>query len=141
MSTNEYGISFHSQSSSTIQVFNHFPHHHDKEAYTEETAPSLSEFHQLTAFCDADWGGQFGSAVEEGTPLKMFKFRSLSGFLIFRYGGPTAWNSIHQNQTALSSCEAKIMATNKCAIELQALKHRANDLGITETYYRTKLYN
>ena len=42
MSTNEYSISFHSQSSSTIQAFNHFPHHHDKEAYTEATAPPPS---------------------------------------------------------------------------------------------------
>ena len=46
-STREYGISFHSKSSSTIQTFNHFPYHHDKEAYIESTAPSLSEFHQL----------------------------------------------------------------------------------------------
>ena len=29
-STNEYGISFHSNPSSTIQAFNRFPHHHDK---------------------------------------------------------------------------------------------------------------
>ena len=29
-STNEYGISFHSDSSATIQSFNHFPHHHDR---------------------------------------------------------------------------------------------------------------
>ena len=33
-STNKYGISFHSKSSSTIQAFNHFRHHHDKESYT-----------------------------------------------------------------------------------------------------------
>ena len=38
-STNEYGISFHSESSATIQEFNHFPHQHDREAYTEATAP------------------------------------------------------------------------------------------------------
>ena len=31
---NEYGISFHSQPSSTIQAFNHFPHHRYNEAYT-----------------------------------------------------------------------------------------------------------
>ena len=30
MSTNEYGISFNSNSSSTIQAFNHSPHHHNK---------------------------------------------------------------------------------------------------------------
>ena len=55
------------------------------------TAPSLSECHQLTAFCDANWGDQFGIAVEEGTPLELFKFSSLSGFLICRSGRPIAW--------------------------------------------------
>ena len=33
-STNENGISFHSESSATIQSFNHFPHHHERESYT-----------------------------------------------------------------------------------------------------------
>ena len=41
-STNEFGISFHSKSSSTIQAFNHFPHNHDKEYYTEATAQTPS---------------------------------------------------------------------------------------------------
>ena len=49
--TNEYSISFHSKSSATIQAFNHFPHHHDRGAYTEATAPSPSGCHQLTAYC------------------------------------------------------------------------------------------
>ena len=111
-STNEYSISFHSKSSATIQSFNHFTHHHDREAYTETTAPYPSECHQLTAYCDANWGGQFGSAVKDGTPLELFRFHSLSGFLICHSGGPIACKSIHQNQTALSSCEAEIMATN-----------------------------
>ena len=69
MSTNEYRISFHSQSLSTIQLLNHFPHHHDKEAYTEATAPSSLECQQLTEFCDVNWGDQFGSEVEDGTSL------------------------------------------------------------------------
>ena len=43
-------------------------------------------------------------------------------------------------KTALSSCEAKIMATNECATELQSLKHRANNIGIPEAYSRTKKY-
>ena len=77
-STNEYGISFHSESSYKIQAFNHFTHHHDREAYTEATALSPSEYHQLTAYCNANWGGHFGSAVEDGTPLELFKLRSLS---------------------------------------------------------------
>ena len=76
--TNEYEISFHSKSSSTIQAFKYFPHHQDKEAYTEMTAPSHSEYHQLTAFCNTCWSGQFGSAAKQGNPIEMFKFRSLS---------------------------------------------------------------
>ena len=115
--TNEYDISFHSKSSAKIQAFNNFPHHHDREAYTEATTPSTSECHQLTAYCDANWGGKFGSAVEDCNPLELFKFRSLSGFLIYFSCGPIAWKSIRKNQTALSSRESEIMATNKCATE------------------------
>ena len=54
-STNEYGIYFHSNPSSMIQVFNHYPRHHNKEAYTEATATSPSECHQLTAIYNANW--------------------------------------------------------------------------------------
>ena len=140
-STNEYGISFHSKPPSTIQAFNHFPHHHDKEAYTEATTPSPPEFHQTTDFYDACWVGQLRSAFEEGNPLEQFKFISLSGFIICRSGDPIAWKSIRQNQTALSSCEAEIMATKKCNEELQPTKHRSNGIGITEAYARTKIYN
>ena len=76
-SINEYGVSFHSESSATIQAFNHFPRHHDREAYTEATAPSPSVCHQLTAYCNSNWGGQFGSSVEDETSLELLKFRSL----------------------------------------------------------------
>ena len=91
--TNECGIHFHSHSSSKIQAFNNFPHHHYREAYTEATYPLPSECHQRTAFCDANWGGKFGSAVEYGTTIELFKFRSLSGFIICRSGGPIAYKS------------------------------------------------
>ena len=114
----------------TIQAFNHFPHHHGRGAYTGATAPYPSECHQLTAYCNANWGGQFGSAVKDSTPLKLFKFRSLSGFLVCRSGGPIAWKYIRQNQTALSSCKAQIMATKECATELQSIKHRDHNIGI-----------
>ena len=33
------------------------------------------------------------------------------------------------------------MATNKCATELQSIKHRANYIGIPEAYSRTNIYN
>ena len=140
-STNEYGISFHSDSLATIQAFNHFPRHQNREAYTEATAPSPSECHQLTAYCDANWGGKFVSAFEDGTQLELFKFRSLSGFLICLCSGPISWKSILQNKTALISCEAEIVATNKCTTELQSIKHRPHDIGIPEVYSCTIIYN
>ena len=41
----------------------------------------------------------------------------------------------------ISFCEAEIMATNECNIELYLLKHCANNIGIPEAYSRTKIYN
>jgi hypothetical protein len=117
-STADYGISFHSNASNTIQAFNHFPAHHDKEAYTDATSPSPGDVQRLTSFSDACWGGQFGNAVPDGTPLELFKFRSISGFVICRSGGPISWKSIRQNRTSLSSCEAEIIATSECMTEL-----------------------
>ena len=102
-SNNEYEISFHSRSSSTIQAFNQFPNHHYNESYTDPAPPFPSECHQPTTFCDACWGGQFGSLVDNGTPMKLFNFSSLSGFLIFRSGSPIDWKSIRHNQTTLIS--------------------------------------
>eukprot|EP00956_Cyclotella_meneghiniana_P012602 scaffold17913_cov36-Cyclotella_meneghiniana.AAC.1 len=61
-STSEYGISNHSDASNTIQAFNHFPSHHDKEAYEDAVPPSPGDVKRLTSFSDACWGGQFGNA-------------------------------------------------------------------------------
>ena len=140
-STAKYGISFHSDASNTIQAFNHFLAHHDKEAYTDATPPSPGDCSQLTAFSDACWGGQIGNSVPDGTKLELFKLRSMSGFLICRTGGPLAWKSIRQKQTALSSCEVEIIATNECTTELQSLRHRAQDLNMQDAFERTTVYN
>ena len=131
-STANYGISYHSNCSATLRAFNHFPNHHDKEAYSDATPLSPAECHELTAFSDACWGGQFGNAVLDGTPMEILKFCSLSGFVICRCGGPIVWRAICQNQTALSSCEAEIYATNSYAVELMGVKHRASDLGMLD---------
>jgi hypothetical protein len=45
-STADYGISFHSDASNTIQVFNHCPPHHDKEAFFDASPPF--PLHMLT---------------------------------------------------------------------------------------------
>jgi hypothetical protein len=76
--------------------------------------PTPADCHQLTAFSDACWGGQFGNAVPDGTPLELFKYCSLSGYLICCAGGPIAWKAIRQNQTASSLCVAEINATHQC---------------------------
>ena len=126
-STSEYGISFHSNANTTIQAFNHFPHHHDKEAYSDATRPhSSASCINLTAFSNTCWGGQFSNAVPDGTPLKLFKYRSLSSYLICCAGGSIAWKAIRQDQTASSSCVADINATHKCI-------NYALDLGFHDT--------
>eukprot|EP00956_Cyclotella_meneghiniana_P020999 scaffold37679_cov76-Cyclotella_meneghiniana.AAC.13 len=140
-STSEYGISFHSSANTTIQAFNHFPHHHDKEAYSDATPPSPAECHQLTAFSDACWGGQFGNAVPDGTPLELFKFRSLSGYIICCAGGPITWKAIRKDKTANSSCVAEINATHECVMDLLSVKHRAMDLGFPDAFDRITVYN
>ena len=140
-STSEYGISFHSNAHQTLQAFNHFPHHHDKEAYSDASPPSPAECHQLTAFSDACWGGQFGNAVPDGTPLELYKFRSLSGYIICCAGGPIAWKAIRQHKTANSSCVAEINATHECVNDLLSVKHRAQDLGFPDASNRIPVYN
>lgn len=140
-STADYGISYHSNASNTIQAFNHFPAHHDKEAYTDATPPSPGDVQRLTCFSDACWGGQFGNAVPDGTPLELFKFRSISGYVISRSGGPISWKSIRQNRTSLSSCEAEIVATNECITELDHIRHRAVDLDMSDANSKITVYN
>ncbi|KAL7544836.1 hypothetical protein ACHAWF_010360 [Thalassiosira exigua] len=139
--TAEYGISFHSNVPTTVHAFNHFPSHHDKEAYTDATPPSPSECQRLTAFSNACWGGQFGNTIPDGTPVELFQFRSLSGYLICRCGGPIAWRSIRQHQTALSSCEVEILATNECIVDLLLIHHRMADLGMPDAATTTSVYN
>ena len=140
-STRQYGISYHSNSTSTLQAYNHFPYHHDKEAYKDATPPSPSESMQLTAFSDACWGGQINNTVPDGTPIELFKLRSLSGFIICRSGGPIAWKSIRQNQTALSSCEAEVIATNECVTDLLSVRHRCQDMCLQDVTAPTVVYN
>ena len=56
-------------------------------------------------------------------------------------GGPLAWKSIRQDNTALSSCEAEILATNECVKDLESVKLRASDLGLTPNTSCTTVYN
>lgn len=140
-STADYGISFHSDASNTIQAFNHFPHYHNKEAYSDAASPAPGDCHRLTAFSDACWGGQIRNSVQDGTPLEPFKLGSMSGFLICRTGEPLAWKAIRQDQTALSSSAAEIIATNACTTELDSIINRAQDLDMADAYKCITIYN
>ena len=86
-----YGISFTSSITSPIHSYVHFPPSLDVEAYTEAIPPSREKGVPLTSYSDACWGSQIGSAVRDGTLLPLFKFRSMSGGVVFRQGGPLSW--------------------------------------------------
>ena len=111
-STHDYGISFTSDSVAPMHSYIHFPPPTDVEAYTDALPPTLANTHTLSSYSDACWGSQIGNAVADGTLLPLFKFRSMSGGIIFRNGGPVGWLGERQDQTSLSSAEAEIRATN-----------------------------
>ena len=79
--------------------------------------------------------------VEDGTPLALYKYQSLSGFLVCRCGGPIAWKYIRLETTALSSCEAEIIATNECTMSLEGTKHQAADMGLPDASKTMDIYN
>ena len=145
-STHDYGISFTSADKAPIHTYLHFPAASDAEAYEDAVAPKSSNSHKLTTYSDACWGSQIGNAVKEGVYLPLFKFRSMSGAIIFRSGGPIAWKSVRQEKTSLSSCEAEIRATNEASKLTVAIRNVASgmaDLGypITDASSPTDLFN
>eukprot|EP00804_Cyclotella_cryptica_P030371 CCRYP_011900-RA/>CCRYP_011900-RA protein AED:0.20 eAED:-0.11 QI:0/0/0/1/1/1/3/0/1923 len=68
-------------------------------------------------------------------------YQSMVGCINCRAGGPIAWKSIRQQQTARSSCEAEILATDACVAELLHIRHCAQDLGISDASQRIVVYN
>ena len=107
----DYGISFTSDSVALMQSYVHFPPSTDVEAYSDAIPPTPATLSTLSSY-SACWGSQIGSAVADGTLLPLFKFRSMSGGIVFRYGGPLGWLWERQDLTSLSSCEVEIHATN-----------------------------
>ena len=87
--TCNYGISFHSNAPQYTASIHALPHHHDKEAYHDATPPAPGDCVHLTGFRNTCWGVQFSNGIPDGIPLLLFKYRSISGFVIFRPGGGT----------------------------------------------------
>jgi hypothetical protein len=145
-STYDYGITFTSSITSPIHTYVHFPTPTDVEAYTDATPPSQTNCAPLTTYSDACWGSQIGSAVRDGTLLPLFKFRSMSGGVVFWQGRPLSWTTIHQDQTALSSGEAEIRATNETSKSVLGMRHlvesvRSSGYDISDTVAPSPLYN
>ena len=62
----------------------------------------------------------------------MFKYRSMSGFLIMRCGGPIAWEAVCQPRTSRSTCKAEIRATDEAVKEILSLRHRCIDMNLPD---------
>jgi hypothetical protein len=111
-STIDYGFTFTFKLKAPLHTCMLFPHPSDTEAYHDALPPKLGSHHCLTMYSDACWGSQIGNAIQEGIQLPLFKFRSMSSAILFCSGGPLTWKADQQECTSLSSCEAKIRATN-----------------------------
>ena len=71
----------------------------------------------------------------------MFKYRSMSGYLIMRCGGPIAWKAVRQERTSRSTCEAEIRATDETVKEILSIRHRCDDMSLPDAIGPTRLYN
>ena len=123
-----------------------FPHSSDTEAYDDALPPCTDQHHRLTTYSDACCGSQIGNAIREGIQLPLFKFRSMSGTIIFGSGGPITWKMDRQDRTSLSSCEAEIRATNmgsRLTVNVRNMILHLASLGypITDAEQATPLYN
>jgi len=130
-STFDYGISFTSENIASIHSYIHYPASLDAEAYRDAIPPKPHDSSTLTSYSDACWGSQIGNAVAEGTLLPLFKFRSMSGGIVFKNGSPLGWLSERQDRTSLSSCEAEIWATS--ATSKKVVDFRNLSLSFTES--------
>ena len=140
-STASYGIAYHSSSSSSTEAFVHYPFPHDAEAYNDSVPPANDQMHLLTGYCDANYGSQIGNSVSDGTEIELFKYRSMSGFIIMRCGGPIAWKAVRQDRCSRSTCEAEIRSIDETTKEVLSLRHRCDDMRLPDSSIPTPVFN
>ena len=133
------GIAYHSSASAATPAYLHYPPSHDREAYSDACPPPAGA--QIQGFCDANWGSHIGGAVPDGKEIELFKYWSMSGFLIIRCGGPIAWKAVGQDRTSRSTCEAEIRATDKAVKEILSLRNHCEDINLLDASSPTRLYN
>ncbi len=137
---------FTSAKQGPLHTYMLFPASSDTEAYTDAIPPSKDQHHRLTTYSDACWGSQLGNAVRKGIQLPLLKFCSMSGAIVMKSGGPLMWKADCQERTALSSCKAKIPATNmgtRLTVNMRNMISSLSDLGYPsdDTTLPTLLYN
>ncbi len=71
-----------------MHSFIYYPSTTDVKTYTDATPPTANNLSTLSSYSDACWVLQIGSAVANETLLPLFKFRSMSGGIVFKNGGP-----------------------------------------------------
>jgi hypothetical protein len=145
-STINYGFIFSSKAHTPFHTYMLFPHPSDMEAYEDALPLKHGNHHRLTTYSNACWGSQIGKAIQEGIQLPLFKFRSMSGAIIFQSGGPLTWKAECQDCSALSSCKAEIQATNMGSCLTINTKNMISDLlnggyPINDAAFPTLLYN
>ena len=136
----------HLKSQLPLHTYLHFPDSSDIEAYDDAHPPLPGTTNKLTTYSDACWGSQIGNAVKAGTLLPLFKFRSMSGCISFRMGGPITWKAIRQDKTSQSSCEAEIRATNEggkstMGIRLTLADLRRHGYPVSDDFEATDVFN
>jgi hypothetical protein len=145
-SAHDYSISFSAEDIAPMHSFIHFLPSTNVKAYKDAVPPKPVNSSTLSAYSDACWGSQIGSAIANGTLLPIFKFRSMNGGIIFCNGGHVGWIGKRQERTSLNSCEAEIWATtatSKKVVDFCNLCRSISNSGniLSDILQLTILYN
>ena len=132
-STHDFGITFSSRPQQPIHMYLHQPDASDIEAFTDAVPLKKGREHHLITYIATYWGSQMGNAIPHGVTIPLFKFQNMSDDIFYRMGGHILWKAIHQEQTSLSSCEAKILATNKGGKITVAVRNLSNGFTLVGT--------
>ena len=83
-------------------------------------------------YTDANWGPQDASHPRDGETVEATDMQSLLGHIVFRQGGPIAWECKRESKTmSRSSCEAEIYATDEGVKTTEMFRNLEHDLGIS----------
>ena len=129
-----------------MHCYVHFPSSTDVEACSDTIPPTPATSSTLSSYSDACWESQIESAVADGTLLPLFKFRSMSGGIVFQCGGPLGWLYEHPDCTSLSSCKFKIHTTNATSKQVLDFHHLCTSMceaghSLPDATQPTLLYN